>query len=176
MDEELIKLFPEIDLIKDNILKKKVVRVWVYALKSGCWQVKDLRRIPFTLLIDNCQISIVDHIKGVLRVSIKAAQELREVYGDRVKINQDYLISGALLHDIGKLLEYEEKEGKFIKSKKGFLLRHPISGVGLCCSEEIPIEIMHIIASHSWEGDRLKRTPESVIVHHADFMNFEQFL
>jgi len=34
---------------------------------------------------------------------------------------------------------------------------------------------MHIIASHSWEGDRSKRTPEAIIVHHADFTNFEQF-
>jgi len=80
-----------------------------------------------------------------------------------------------LLHDIGKLVEYKEEKGKFIQSNLGKLVRHPISGVGLCYSQGIPEEVMHIIASHSWEGDRSRRTSEAIIVHHADFINFEQF-
>jgi len=175
MKEELLKLIPEFNLIEDSELKEKTLKVWEIALKAGGWEVKDLQRMPFTLLIEPCPCSMLEHIRGVTRVCIEAEEALKSIYKDKVKINRDYLIAGALLHDIGKLVEYKEEKGKFTQSKCGTLLRHPISGVGLCYSQGIPEEVMHIIASHSWEGDRSKRTPEAVIVHHADFINFEQF-
>ena len=157
MKKDLLKFIPEFNLIKDSDLKEKVLKVWEIALAAGGWEVRDLQRIPFTLLIDPCPCSMIEHIRGVVNVSVNAAEALRSIYEDKVKINEDYLVAGALLHDIGKLV------------------RHPISGVGLCYSQGIPEEVMHIIASHSWEGDRSKRTPEAIIVHHADFTNFEQF-
>ena len=175
MKEDLLKFIPEFNLIKDSDLKEKVLKVWNIALAAGGWEVSNLQRMPFTLLIDPCPCSIIEHIRGVVNVSIGAAKALQNVYKGKVKINEDYLIAGALLHDIGKLVEYKEENGKFIQSNLGKLVRHPISGVGLCYSQEIPEEIMHTIASHSWEGDRSRRTPEAIIVHHADFTNFEQF-
>lgn len=175
MKEELLELIPEFNLIEDSDLREKTIKVWEIALKAGGWEMKDLQRMPFTLLIDPCPCSMIEHIRGVVNVSIEAAKALQSVYKDIIKINRDYLIAGALLHDIGKLVEYKEENGKFIQSNLGKLVRHPISGVGLCYSQGIPEEVMHIIASHSWEGDRSKRTPEAIIVHHADFTNFEQF-
>ena len=175
MKKDLLKFIPEFNLIKDSDLKEKVLKIWNIALAAGGWQVSDLQRMPFTLLIESCPCNMIEHIRGVVNVSIGAAKALQNVYKGKVKINEDYLIAGALLHDIGKLVEYKEENGKFIQSNLGKLVRHPVSGVGLCYSQEIPEEIMHIIASHSWEGDRSKRTPEAIIVHHADFTNFEQF-
>jgi hypothetical protein len=32
---------------------------------------------------------------------------------------------------------------------------------------------MHIVATHSWEGDKFIRQPESIIFHHADFTDFD---
>ena len=176
MKEDLLKFIPEFNLIKDSDLKEKVLKVWDIALKAGDWEAKDLQRMPFTLLIDPCPCTMVEHIRGVVNVSIEAAKALQSIYQDKIKINEDYLIAGALLHDIGKLVEYKEENGRFIQSNWGKLVRHPISGVGLCYSQDIPEEVMHIIASHSWEGDRCKRTSEAIIVHHADFTNFEQFI
>jgi putative nucleotidyltransferase with HDIG domain len=176
MKEDLLKFIPEFNLIKDSDLKEKVLKVWDIALKAGDWEAKDLQRMPFTLLIDPCPCTMVEHIRGVVNVSIGAAKALQSIYQDKIKINEDYLIAGALLHDIGKLVEYKEEDGRFIQSNWGKLVRHPISGVGLCYSQDIPEEVMHIIASHSWEGDRCKRTSEAIIVHHADFINFEQFI
>lgn len=176
MKEDLLKFIPEFNLIKDSDLKEKVLKVWDIALKAGNWEAKDLQRMPFTLLIDPCPCTMVEHIRGVVNVSIEAAKALQSIYQDKIKINEDYLIAGALLHDIGKLVEYKEENGRFIQSNLGKLVRHPISGVGLCYSQDIPEEVMHIIASHSWEGDRCKRTSEAIIVHHADFTNFEQFI
>jgi len=175
MKGNILKIIPEFDLIEDIDLRERTLEVWNIALKAGGWDISDLYRMPFTLLIDPCPCNMVEHVRGVVNVAVASAKTLEAVYKNKVKINIDYLISGALLHDIGKLVEYKEENGKFNKSKLGTLVRHPISGVGICYDQGIPEEIIHIIASHSWEGDRSKRTPESVIVHHADFINFEQF-
>jgi hypothetical protein len=32
---------------------------------------------------------------------------------------------------------------------------------------------MHVVATHSSEGDHVKRFPESIIFHHADFIDFD---
>ena len=41
------------------------------------------------------------------------------------------LLSGAILIDVGKLLEYEKTEGKLVQGRDGQLVRHPFSGVAL---------------------------------------------
>lgn len=172
MKDKLYEYIPEFNLIKDENLKQKTAMVYERALKEGNWLLDDLKSIPFTLLIENCSINIIEHIRGVTGVCIKTAETLRSIYGDRLKLNQDYLISGALLHDIGKLLEYAKKNGKFVKSENGKYLRHPFSGVALCYACELPVEVCHIVAVHAKEGDMGFRSPEAVILHHADFINF----
>jgi len=173
MKEELLEVIPEFDLIEGSQLKEKTLKIWKIALKAGGWEVKDLQRMPFTLLIEPSPCSMLEHIRGVVRISSETEKVLKSVYKNKLKINRDYLIAGALLHDIGKLVEYKEEKGKFMKSKSGTLLRHPFSGVGICYDQGIPEEVIHIIAVHSKEGDGFKRTPEAVILHHADFINFE---
>ena len=89
----------------------------------------------------------------------------------------DVLISGAILADVGKLLEYELNEnGETIQSKYGKYLRHPFSGVSLAEKCGVPPEVCHIIASHAAEGNLVKRSTEAYIVHHADFMTYLPFI
>ncbi|MFH1939231.1 MAG: HD domain-containing protein, partial [bacterium] len=102
MKEDLLKFIPEFNLIKDSDLRERVLKVWEIALTAGNWEVKDLQRMPFTLLIDPCPCSMIEHVRGVVNVSVNAAEALQGVYEDKVKINEDYLVAGALLHDIGK--------------------------------------------------------------------------
>jgi hypothetical protein len=33
--------------------------------------------------------------------------------------------------------------------------------------------VLHIIATHSHEGDKMERSIESIIFHHADFVDFD---
>jgi hypothetical protein len=37
----------------------------------------------------------------------------------------------------------------------------------------IPGEVLRIIATHSHEGDKVERSIESIIFHHADFVDFD---
>ena len=59
MKEEILKLLPEINKIKDEKLKEKVVLVWDQGIKEGGWKIKDLEKIPFTLLIKDLKINII---------------------------------------------------------------------------------------------------------------------
>lgn len=173
MDKKIIKLLPEIELFKDQKLRDKVVAVYQRALKEGGCSAEDMGKIPFTLLLPT-KISYLEHTRAVTQVCLKTYQTYQEIYGQRSPLNFEILLAGALLHDVGKLVEYKSgKETK--KSDKGKLLRHPFIGVGLCYAEELPYEVMNIIALHSHEGDRGGRTPEGSVLHHADFINFEPF-
>ena len=68
-------------------------------------------------------------------------------------MSRDYLVAGALLHDVGKLLELEWcGDGNVIKSSNGLLLRHAFTGVYLAMKNGLPDEVTHIIAVHSKEA------------------------
>jgi hypothetical protein len=170
----VLKILPEINEIKNAELRQKVIDIWNEAADYRGWTDELLMAIPFTLLAENVSIPFIDHVRAVCRMCM-AVDDVQEVlHGDRrTPVNRDYLIAGALLADVGKLLEYEIIDGKSVKSSYGRYLRHPFSGVGLAFKHDIPEEVMHVIATHSKEGAGEKRSPESIIFHHADFIDFE---
>jgi len=91
----------------------------------------------------------------------------------RHDLNTDFVIAGGLVHDVGKLLEYEKKGRKFMKSEYGKRVRHPISGSALALEVGLPKEIAHIIATHSVEGEKAKRSKEAIVINHCDFIDFD---
>jgi putative nucleotidyltransferase with HDIG domain len=173
MQKKLLSLMPEFQSIKDEDLQEKTLKVWVEAMAKKGWTVDDLLEMPFTLLIEHTPINIIEHTRAVTLCSVQIADVLLDEYKDRISIDRDILLSGALLHDVGKLFEYVKEDSRFVKSKEGKLLRHPISGAAFASQFEIPQEVLHIIAAHSKEGDGARTTVEAVIVNHSDFVNFE---
>ena len=173
--EKIKKLWPEIDWIEDESLKEKVIDCWTYAIENSSLTIEDLEIIPFTLLIKDCKISFINHKRTCVQLAVEIAKIMKKNFGDSLKINMDYLIAGAILIDVGKLFEYEKINGKIQISKAGELIRHPFSGLAIASRFNIPNEVQHIIATHSKEGDLGKRTVESIIVHHADFVSFDIF-
>lgn len=156
--------YKELQWIKDKDLKEKVVKVWEKAANQGNW--KSLDDAPFTLLIENSG-KLIDHTRRITNLA-KAVYDLR-----KEEINLDYLIAGALLHDVGKLLEYVKEKGRYVKGEFGKKFRHPVSGALLAKELGLPDGVVLIIYAHSHEGDKIKRSPEAVIVNHCDFIDFE---
>jgi putative nucleotidyltransferase with HDIG domain len=174
MRDRLLELMPEFDLIQDEELREKTIQVWEAAMQRSGWTPDDLLRMPFTLLINPCPASYIEHIRAVTLTAYRAAQLFGEIYGERVPLNMDYLVSGGLLHDIGKLLEYEDRDdGVTVQTAAGKLMRHPFSGAALAYEFGLPPEVQHMIAAHAGEGDKIKRSPEATLINKADFMSFE---
>ena len=175
MEDKILKIWPEINWIKDKNLRDKVIDCWTYAIEKSVLTIEDLNIIPFSLLIKDCQISFMNHKRTAVQLSVDIAKRMKENFGDQIKIDMDILIAGAILIDVGKLVEYDKRNNQLTTSKAGKLLRHPFSGVAIADRFELPPEVQHIIAYHSKEGDLGKRSIEAIIVHHADFVSFEPF-
>ncbi len=175
MRNKLKEIWPEIEWIKDADLKEKVYQVWEYALQQSVLSPEDLLEIPFTLLIEDCKVTFMEHKRAVVHIAVEAAKVMERFFGEKLPINKDHLISGAILIDVGKLIEYAQQKGEVVVGTRGKLLRHPFTGVGLAMRFGVPDEVCHMIATHSKEGDLGKRTTESIIIHHADFLSFEPF-
>ncbi len=178
LTERIAELFPDLMSIRDGGLREKVAAVWDEAMTTGCggkgWTVSELRAIPFTLLAGDIDLKFIEHLNSCVRQCIAIEQVLANTFGDRVPINHDHLVAGALLADVGKPLEYDkDDQGRVVKGHFGEMLRHPFSGVALCFKHGLPPEVMHVVATHSHEGDKVERSIESIIFHHADFVDFD---
>ncbi len=159
----IVGLFPEINDIHDKKLRQGVIDAWLLAVRKGGW--KRIDDIPFTLLIP-AKKSLIEHTRTVTRMAVALAQE-------RDDVNVDVVRCGGLVHDVGKLLEYAREGSKVVKSKQGSMIRHPVSGYCLVLEAGLPVEIAHIVAAHSAEGEKVKRSREAIIINHCDFIDFD---
>ncbi len=173
--EQVRQLWPELEWIESEDLRERVARTWERAFELSPLQPEDLNRIPFTLLVPNCPTTFMEHKRCVVHIARRAAEAMKELMGNALAIDRDVVVAGAILADVGKLLEYETRDGRAVQSRRGEMLRHPFTGVALAMECGVPDEVCHIIATHAGEGDLVKRTTEALIVHHADFMAFLPF-
>jgi len=175
--DNVYDLWPELNWIEDEELRRKTARTWELALEKSILTAADLQRIPFTLKAGpNLDISFMAHKRCVVQTARESGLKMKTFFGDSLPVDMDILISGAILADVGKLLEYElDNNGNTVQGKYGQYLRHPFSGVSLAEACDLPPEVCHIIAAHASEGNLVKRSVEAYIVHHADFMTFLPF-
>ena len=109
MRKQLETLLPEIQLVGDAKLRELTTHVWLEAMKQAGWTIEDLPGMPFTLLIPQTDVSLIQHTRAVTLTALKIAEVLMKEYGQRVAIDRDVLLAGAILHDVGKLFEYERE-------------------------------------------------------------------
>ena len=122
MRDKVLKIWPEINWLKDEELRNNVLDCWVYAIENSVLTVEDLEVIPFSLLIKDCNVTFMNHKRTVVQLSVDIAKKMKENFGDEISINMDILIAGATLIGVGKLLEYDKVYGKLksSNSKHGF--------------------------------------------------------
>ena len=173
--DDVERIWPELGWIEDPDLGEKVLQTWITAFERSPLEPTDLEEIPFTLLVKDCPSTFMEHKRCVVHIAKQGALAMQEFLGKALAIDMDTVIAGAILADVGKLLEYEKVDGKVQQSQRGRYLRHPFTGAALCIEHNIPEPICHIVAAHAGEGDMVKRTNEALIVHHADFMAYLPF-
>ncbi|MDR2457968.1 MAG: HD domain-containing protein [Clostridiales Family XIII bacterium] len=120
---------------------------------------------------------------GGLLYHMKRMLSLSEKYLELYKnINRDLIIAGTILHDIGKLWEFDADENGIVKAytPKGNMITHLIIGImefekkaeKYNLDEEYRMLIEHMILSHHGEpefGSPVKPAfPEAEILHHID--------
>jgi putative nucleotidyltransferase with HDIG domain len=177
MYSQAYQLWPELDWISNESLRNQTAATWQLALDKSVLKSDDLNRIPFTLLCGpDLKVTFMDHKRSVVHIAREAGLKINAMYHGELPVDMDVLIAGAILADVGKLLEYElDSNGNAFQGNYGKYVRHPFSGLSLAEQCGVPAAVCHIIAAHADEGNMIKRTTEAYVVHHADFMTFLPF-
>ncbi|MGM0365977.1 MAG: 3'-5' exoribonuclease YhaM family protein [Actinomycetota bacterium] len=122
---------------------------------------------------------------GLLEHTLSVCRVCDMVAGVYENTNRDLLIAGALLHDIGKIKEYEV--GVIIKvTDQGKLLGHISMGYSWVLEkigeikgfpDDLRERVLHIIISHhgykEFGSPKRPKIMEAFIVHHVDYMDAE---
>lgn len=166
--ETIVALFPEFAEIENPDLRDKAIRATVLAMEAGGWSPETASKAPVTVNWD-CSCSLIDHVRAVTRLCIRAYEELAPFYkANNVPFDRDTIVCGALLHDIGKWTEFTLADGKPVHSATADLMRHPLAGAILADRAGLPLNIVHLIATHSFEGEKSYQTAESAFVRTID--------
>ena len=173
-DEYLEDLFPAFLEIGKEELREKSEAAMRMAMEAGGWDEETLPFCPVTLNWEGCDVSWIEHVTDVTAACIGEYDRLAKYYRRHgAEFDRDTVAAGALLHDIGKLTEFVVNEKKEPVHGGNFeLMRHPLSGAILAAKAGLPDKIVHLIATHSFEGDRSYQTAESVFVRTIDMFVF----
>jgi hypothetical protein len=163
IDGKIVDTFPVIEEIQDSELKEKVTKTWSRALKEGSF--RNMEDIPFSVAIPD--VNLVDHIKWVMEVALFIASLVEKRM--RIPINRDLLIALVLLHDLGKVFEYQKEGGKYVKSDIGKKFVHGFWGAHVALEECVSKDLAHLIATHSKDFPDHPQLLEGIILHYADF-------
>jgi 3'-5' exoribonuclease len=119
---------------------------------------------------------LLEHTLSVVRICETAA-------GMYELVDRDLLITGALLHDIGKISSYSAR-GFFDYTDEGRLVGHIVSGEELIVGKiaqipdfppELALRLRHLILSHQgqleYASPVVPQTIEAVILYYADEMD-----
>lgn len=169
------KVFKELlDKIENKELREKTLDAWELAAKQGGWtKAEQIENMPFTLLTECHGINLIEHTIAVTKGAAGLAQSITGTYKAPFTIDMDLIYAGGLLHDVGKLDEFELTDGKYKKSFAGKCARHPFSGAIIASKVGLPLEIVNMIACHAKEGDGRPQRIETIMVHQADFATFD---
>jgi putative nucleotidyltransferase with HDIG domain len=159
--DKIIEVFPEIKEINNVEIKEKVIQVWERALDINPWD--DIEKIPFTASLTKDIVTLVNHTRAVTNHAMNMSGIIKKFYGH--SINTDFVIAGAILHDVCKVVELSTSGGK---STMGNYTTHGVYGVHLCLAVGMPEEVTHIVASHTKQLGMPPKTIEAVIVHYCD--------
>ncbi|MCA9973632.1 MAG: HD domain-containing protein [Anaerolineales bacterium] len=122
------------------------------------------------------------YIGGLLEHTLSMARLARVLARHYPQVNEDLLVSGVLLHDMGKAFEYN-LQGGFEITEDGRLVGHILRALLLVDRAAIEIgfpetelqHLTHLIASHhgtqEWGSPTVPKTLEAILLHQVDLLD-----
>lgn len=122
----------------------------------------------------------LEHVLSVTKTAVFLADKYAGLYPE-IQLSKSLVVAGAILHDIGKLWELEQRPLGAEYTPHGRLIGHIVLGRDLVRAKaaEIPhlnpellLRLEHVILAHQgtpeWGSPVLPATPEALLVHYAD--------
>lgn len=183
IDEFLPKTTKDTDLMFNKIINiiEGVQNKWLKNLLQAVFEVAEYRELfkkaPASVKMHNY------YIGGLLEHTLSVTSMCMEIDKYYKNINKDLLVAGAILHDIGKIYEYEYSHA-FDYTDMGRLIGHIVIGTQMVKSkiaeipqfpEELEMLLEHILLSHhgqyEWGSPKKPKVLEAVILHYLDDMD-----
>lgn len=127
---------------------------------------------------------LLEHTLSVTRTSIYLADKYAAYYPEmQPPLDPSLVVAGAILHDIGKLRELDQRPEGTTYTPYGALVGHLLMGRDIVreASQRCPLpaetllRLEHLIIAHQrlpeWGSPKPPMTPEALIVHYADDMD-----
>ena len=122
-------------------------------------------------------------VGGLIEHSLSMARLAETAAANYPYVNRDLLVSGALVHDMGKVWEYT-LDGEFGTSDDGHLVGHitraaiyietQAAAYGQIDAEDLR-ELLHLVVSHhgtlEWGSPIQPKTLEAILLHQLDLMD-----
>ncbi|MFO0918600.1 MAG: HD domain-containing protein [Planctomycetaceae bacterium] len=127
----------------------------------------------------------LEHVLSVTKTACYLADKYRDHYPDlNPPISKSLIVAGAILHDIGKIQELQQRPAGAEYTPAGRLIGHIVLGRDMIRSAaadipdfdpELLLRLEHVILSHQalpeWGSPIPPSTPEALLVHYADDMD-----
>ncbi len=169
------ELESELDALIAQVKSKDCRRILDYFLGTGPRSVrKEFCQAPAAVRVHQAYIGgLVEHTLAVIRNALVLAEQYRPY-------DRDLLVTGGLLHDLGKIREYEWK--RVIRyTDEGRLIGHISIATGMlyrAFEELAPVDellqwnLLHLILSHHGKREFgspvLPKTREAYLLHYGD--------
>lgn len=167
------KMWKELTILINSIKNKDLRELvnYIYRLNK-----KKLMVLPSSLKMHySFRSGFLEHVLNIAKVAKKI--------GPLYNVDVDLLLTGVLIHDIGKL---NGISSKYVPSytKEGTLLGHVVIGRDMVKAaiernkkfpKELSLKLEHIILSHrgqyEWKSPKLPAFPEALLVHMIDMLD-----
>jgi len=167
------------------------------AILDAHLQDEPLRRLVLTLLSDHAEAfgrlpatrdryypfagGLLEHTLAVVKTCLDLGTRYRAYYDElKPPLNLDLLLAGAALHEIGRVVEFNQEAPTPDFTIPGRLMGHLILGRDLIRDQaqrqgdvnpELVLLLEHIVLTHlslpEWGSPRLPLIPEVILLHHA---------
>jgi 3'-5' exoribonuclease len=167
------KMFARLVEIAETVKHPGLRKLLAAFLKDPAISDK-LRRAPAAVEYHHAFLGgLLEHTLGVTEMGLAVADQYRD-------LDRDMLITGVILHDIGKIdeLSYDRS---FVYTDSGGLLGHLYIGARMIEERAAKIpelapttaqSLVHLILSHhgeyEYQSPKLPMTAEAIAVHHLD--------
>ena len=166
--KELIELANK---IKDKELRKKVLDILKdpkISNKSMKYPRANLEKVPSWIGTHHSyEGGLMKHTESVTKLALSMADSYEKTY--KQKVNRDFLIAGALLHDLMRVFMLKKKGKAW--DFTGCILDHAVFTACELYTRDFPEEVIHIVAAHGGDMGAAAanpRTIEAQIVLQAD--------
>lgn len=171
VDEMVAILRRTIDRVEDPCLNALLNRVF------DSEALRDFSRAPAAKMIHHAYLGgLLEHTLEVIRLC-DTCLDLYPI------LNRDLLLTGAMLHDVGKMREYVYRR-RIDFSDEGRLLGHIALGEQMIVEkassiegfpDDLLVQLRHMVLSHhgqyEWQSPKRPKTIEACVLHLADYFS-----